>query len=116
LDKPERAPVLEMHGAICEPYCASCGRVSPAYTSEPICPALAGIVDEVDKNGPEVDIPRDQLPTCSLCKKGMLRPGVVWFGETPRYLDEIDAILKKTDLLLVIGTSSTVRESPGTFT
>lgn len=111
--KPETAPVLEMHGAICEPYCTSCGNVQPAYSPEPICPALAGIVQEVDSNGPEIDIPKGQLPHCSKCRKGLLRPGVVWFGETPRHLDEIDGILRRTELLLVVGTSSTVswRES-----
>lgn len=101
-----------MHGAICEPYCLSCGKVSPSYSAEPICPALAGIVEEVDKNGPEVDIPKEELPRCKSCKKGMLRPGVVWFGEVPRHLDEIDAILRKTDLLLLVGTSSTVSALP----
>lgn len=98
-----------MHGAICEPYCLACGNVTPAYSPEPICPALAGIVEQVETDSPEADIPYEHLPQCRQCRKGMLRPGVVWFGETPRYLDEIDGILRKTEVLLVIGTSSTVR-------
>ena len=64
----------------------------------------------VDTSGPELDIAKEDLPRCASCN-GLLRPGVVWFGEMPRHLDEIDEILKKTELLLVVGTSSTVSKA-----
>ena len=35
--------------------------------------------------------------------------GVVWFGEMPHHLEEIDQIVQKADLAIVVGTSSTVR-------
>ena len=43
----------------------------------------------------------------------MLRAGTVFFGEIPKYLDEIDRVLRKTDLILVVGTSSTVYPAAG---
>jgi len=38
-------------------------------------------------------------------------PGVVWFGEMPYHLEEIDKIVQKADLAIVVGTSSTVRSA-----
>jgi NAD-dependent deacetylase sirtuin 5 len=37
----------------------------------------------------------------------------VWFGETPHQLDEIDEVVEKADLAIVVGTSSTVRRTEG---
>lgn len=109
---PQRSPIYEMHGSIAEPYCTRCNDIAPQYDDVPIVPALADIVEVVDTSGPEAGIPSGDLPHCASCG-GMLRPGVVWFGEMPRYLDEIDAILRKTELLLVVGTSSTVYPAAG---
>ena len=38
-------------------------------------------------------------------------PGVVWFGEVPHHLEEIDKLVQKADLAIVVGTSSTVRSA-----
>ena len=38
-------------------------------------------------------------------------PGVVWFGEVPYHLQEIDEIVQKADLAIVVGTSSTVHST-----
>ena len=35
----------------------------------------------------------------------------MWFGEVPHHLKEIDKIVRKTDLAIVVGTSSTVRSA-----
>lgn len=53
------------------------------------------------------------LPQCPVCKDGsLLRPGVVWFGESLPLgaMHEIDDFLERdhVDLILVIGTSGTV--------
>lgn len=50
-----------------------------------------------------------ELPRCKLCN-GLLRPHVVWFGETlsRETLDRTDDALQDCDLLLVAGTSSVV--------
>jgi NAD-dependent deacetylase len=37
-----------------------------------------------------------------------MRPHVVWFGEFPLYLQEIETVLDHTDILVVIGTSGSV--------
>ena len=78
-------------------------------------------IREADISDPKVPIPEinpDDLPHCPKCKTGLLRPGVVWFGEP--LPDEvmhtvhqwIDAA-PKIDLMLVIGTSSSVYPAAG---
>lgn len=118
------SPLLEMHGSVSEvlrhqatklintvqvlePYCTKCGKTESFNEDTPIVASLANIVSEVNEKLAEVDIPESDLPRCKSCK-GLLRPGVVWFGEVPRHLEAIDGILRKTDLLLVVGTSSVV--------
>lgn len=56
------------------------------------------------------DVPIEILPKCEACS-GLLRPDVVWFGET---LDEeilrmIYARLQRVQLMLIIGTSAVVQ-------
>jgi NAD-dependent deacetylase sirtuin 5 len=57
------------------------------------------------------------LPHCPKCETGLLRPGVVWFGEQlPRdTLSEIDEWMDrgKVDLIMVIGTTATVYPAAG---
>lgn len=68
-------------------------------------------IAQMDPETP-LTIPLDDLPKCPECKTGLLRPGVVWFGEIlPKdTLGEIDAWIaeKPVDLCLVIGTTATV--------
>lgn len=86
------------------------------------------------------DLNLDQLPRCTKGKcQGLLRPAVgessrhgvcrchlshhlkspslflctVWFGESIPLIPKIEAILDKCDLLLVLGTSSTVYPAAG---
>ncbi|KAH9922940.1 DHS-like NAD/FAD-binding domain-containing protein [Fomitopsis serialis] len=101
------APILEMHGRLFETICTSCGDRRMNMDS-PICPALAGTEAIVERHEEEPDIPLDKLPRCQKCS-GLLRPGVVWFGEIPLHLHEIQQIVGKADLGLIVGTSSTVR-------
>ncbi|KAL1667454.1 DHS-like NAD/FAD-binding domain-containing protein, partial [Schizophyllum commune] len=56
------------------------------------------------------EIPPSNLPRCKKCG-GLARPGVVWFGELemPYFLDEINSLVFKADMCLVVGTSATVR-------
>lgn len=50
-----------------------------------------------------------QSTICSCCRQaGNLRPHIVWFGETPLYLDEIEESLATCDLFVSIGTSGEV--------
>ncbi|KAF8204939.1 DHS-like NAD/FAD-binding domain-containing protein, partial [Pholiota molesta] len=102
--------LIEMHGRLFDVQCADddCGHVE-FNTQSPICEALSGteelLVLERGTVDPEID--QSKLPRCSKCGS-LARPGVVWFGETPQKLEEIDALVEKADLCLVIGTSSTV--------
>ncbi|KZW00486.1 DHS-like NAD/FAD-binding domain-containing protein [Exidia glandulosa HHB12029] len=57
-------------------------------------------------------IPLEQLPRCQKCG-ALARPGVVWFGEEPRRMDEVFALVEQADMCLVIGTSSLVHPAAG---
>lgn len=99
--------LLELHGTLFRTRCTKCGHISENRDS-PICPALAG------KGAPDVGvldarIPEEELPRCTKCA-GLLRPHVVWFGESldPDVLMSAQHELDKCDLCLVIGTSSVV--------
>lgn len=95
--------VIEMHGHIFDTLCSLCDDRQTNRDS-PICAALAG----TETNESDIEIPLKALPRCLKCT-GLLRPAVVWFGEVPLRLKEIDKIVKKADLALVVGTSSNVR-------
>lgn len=101
--------VLKIHGSVMETRCLSCGHVAVNQHS-PICAALEG------KGSPEPDtrdakIPVEDLPRCENhdCH-GLLRPNVVWFGETldSHVLTKVEKELDSCDLCLVVGTSSIV--------
>lgn len=78
-------------------------------------------LDELDISDDRVFIPDLQvqdLPQCPKCGNGLLRPGVVWFGEmlpdkTVSAIDEFISQSEKIDLILVIGTSSKVYPAAG---
>lgn len=50
---------------------------------------------------------------CPHCGKAALRPDIVWFGEIPYRMDEIEACLTQCDLFLSIGTSGVVYPAAG---
>ena len=51
---------------------------------------------------------------CAGCGRlGGLRPDVVWFGEVPRHLDEIQEALACCDMFISIGTSGNVYPAAG---
>ncbi|KAI0731321.1 DHS-like NAD/FAD-binding domain-containing protein [Earliella scabrosa] len=103
--------IIEMHGRIYDVKCTKCGYCVEDRT-DPLCPALgaadASFKDYTDAGSKEINIPVEELPHCPECN-ALARPGVVWFGEKPYHLDEINSIVYKADMCLVIGTSSTVR-------
>lgn len=101
-------PLLEMHGRLFEVVCTASGCGHVAYnTDSPICPALADTELDIVGNQKEKFIQLRELPRCTECGS-LARPGVVWFGEMPRHLEEIDKLVSKADLCIVVGTSSTV--------
>ncbi|KAH7929668.1 DHS-like NAD/FAD-binding domain-containing protein [Leucogyrophana mollusca] len=111
VDPGAEPTVIEMHGRLMETICTACGERKPNNDS-PICPALAGTEDLV-VNRDEAHIPLEQLPRCSAPCGGLLRPGVVWFGENILHAERIDRVIRVADLILVIGTSSVVYPAAG---
>ncbi|CAN5624482.1 NAD-dependent protein deacylase [soil metagenome] len=77
--------VLHMHGRDGEIRCMRCGTVTEADTdlgSSSVCPHCKAV--------------------------GELRPNIVWFGEMPMHMDEINQVLERCGLFLSIGTSGEV--------
>ena len=75
-------------------------------------PLIKG-ADISDINVPIARISEEELPHCPNCETGLLRPGVVWFGEAlpedvMKSIDDWIQSTPKIDLMLVIGTSSQV--------
>jgi len=55
----------------------------------------------------------EQFVACSACGHEPLRPDVVWFGEMPRFMDEIDAAVRGATHFLSVGTSGNVYPAAG---
>jgi NAD-dependent deacetylase len=77
--------VLHMHGRLDRDSCMRCG-----HSQE------AGLALSFETPCPSCDTP------------GWMRPDVVWFGEMPRHLDEIEAALADCALYCAVGTSGEV--------
>ena len=82
--------VIHMHGRDGEIRCMNCGTVTAT----------------------DIDLtPQSVCPNCKAV--GELRPNIVWFGEMPMHMDEIDAALQRCGLFLSIGTSGEVYPAAG---
>ncbi|PIL36800.1 hypothetical protein GSI_00490 [Ganoderma sinense ZZ0214-1] len=101
------AALLEMHGRLFDLVCTSAACLHREQNLDsPVCPALAGTENVFARDEPEPHIDEENLPRCKKCGS-LARPGVVWFGEIPWFLEEIDELVEKADLCIVVGTSST---------
>lgn len=81
--------LIHMHGELKRALCTACGSSSPWDG-----PLLGG-------------------PACPVCGARALRPDIVWFGEMPYRMDEIDRALARCDLFVSIGTSGAVYPAAG---
>jgi NAD-dependent deacetylase len=82
--------VCHMHGELKAALCAACRRSDLA------------------------PIHFDHRDSCSHCgQSGQLRPDVVWFGEMPNFMGEIEAQLSGCSLFVAIGTSGAVYPAAG---
>ncbi len=89
--------VTELHGAIWRDDCTQC-----SHTRR---------FDERRFDDPSAEKPDcKSIPRCDQCGV-MMRPGVVWFGETlpPAALAAVDEALARCDFVLVVGTSGVVQ-------
>lgn len=118
-----------LHGTLFDLKCSDerCDYREENYT-DPVVPALAIPADQAQPAGSVVDISDSMvalpslttydLPHCPKCKRNLLRPGVVWFGEAlPEVVlnkakDYLDAP-ENIDLIMVIGTSAQVWPAAG---
>ncbi len=63
---------------------------------------------------PQWRAPLIDRPACPVCDSaGSLRPDIVWFGEMPYRMDEINLALRRADLFVSIGTSGAVYPAGG---
>lgn len=115
-DRSHVFPIYEMHGRLVDTICTACERRERNIEDEALCPALAAAGapppsgEDAHRSADSdavADIPLKELPRCKQCG-GLLRPGVVWFGETPQYMDIIWTLVEQADMCIVVGTSSTV--------
>jgi NAD-dependent deacetylase len=83
--------VIELHGNIHDTRCFDCGQSARDF-----------------------DTTGETPPHCAHCG-GLLRPGVVWFGETlpAAAWEEAEAAAESADLFFCIGTSSLVEPAAG---
>lgn len=82
--------VLHMHGDLLSARCLVSGA----------CCELLGDLDHTNQ--------------CDCCQSSnCLRPDIVWFGEMPKYMQQIDDLLYNADLFVSIGTSGTVYPAAG---
>ncbi|MBL4801404.1 MAG: NAD-dependent deacylase [Emcibacter sp.] len=82
--------MLHMHGELNKVRCGACGAVR--FWSDDLSRASV-------------------CPCCGQAKH--LRPHIVWFGEVPFHMDEIDGLLQQCDLFISIGTSGSVYPAAG---
>ena len=76
--------IFHIHGRIDECVCMNCGHV-------------------IETLG---DVESDDI--CPKCQADMLKPNIVFFGEMPQYMDEVDKMLAECDMFIAIGTSGVV--------
>ena len=81
--------IIHMHGELLSALCRACRR-------------------RVRWHDDLADLP--PCPRCGVCE---LRPDVVWFGEIPYRMDDIQDALAQTDLFVSIGTSGAVYPAAG---
>ncbi|NTS76002.1 NAD-dependent protein deacylase [Catenovulum sp. SM1970] len=82
--------VIHMHGELIKAFCHFCGHLF-----------------ETTNN-----LTFDQ--TCQHCKRKFgIRPDIVWFGEMPKFMQQIESALYQADIFVAIGTSGQVYPAAG---
>jgi NAD-dependent SIR2 family protein deacetylase len=111
------AGAIELHGALAEVRCMGCGAISPRDELQQRLLALnpgwaeqhAEIAPDGDAELPAVLVARFRVADCLACG-GVLKPNVVFFGETvPRdVVERAYRVVDEADALLVVGSSLAV--------
>lgn len=82
--------VIHMHGELARALCAACD-------------FRWDVTDDLS--------PESACPACQT--RGAPRPDIVWFGEMPYHMDQIEAALCQADIFVSIGTSGAVYPAAG---
>jgi len=88
--------LIEAHGSFSKAHCLSCNM---EYTGASIRQTVFA----------------DKVPECTKCKKGTIKPDIVFFGENlpVRFFESSQEDFKHCDLLLILGTSLKVQPFAG---
>lgn len=89
LERAGAHDVIHMHGELTRALCAACGRRWAAPRAMQV---------------------QDPCPACTI---PATRPDIVWFGEFPYHIDQIEDALAQADLFVAIGTSGNVYPAAG---
>lgn len=81
--------VIHMHGELLSAWCLGCGERTP----------WEGTLEDG--------------PACPACAQAALRPDIVWFGEMPYRMGEIEDLLRRADVFASVGTSGEVYPAAG---
>jgi NAD-dependent protein deacetylase/lipoamidase len=85
--------VIHMHGELLKCRCLQCNKVVSWHKATDIDMAC---------------------PSCGFTSEwGSLRPHIVWFGEMPMFMNEIESAIRDCDLFVAIGTSGKVYPAAG---
>ena len=88
-EKAHSQHVIHMHGELNKLLCERCG----------------ARIDFDGNSSPDT--------VCPKCGKKAMRPDIVWFGEIPYHMEEIQQVLFACDLFLAVGTSGVVYPAAG---
>ena len=89
-EKAQNKNIYHIHGRIDECICMNCGQTIKVH---------GDISSE------------DDCPHCEIM--GMLKPNIVFFGEMPMHLSEVERLLAGCDMFIAIGTSGVVYPAAG---
>ncbi|MFC8100051.1 NAD-dependent protein deacetylase [Streptomyces sp. NPDC057363] len=109
--------VVELHGSLDRVVCISCGVLSARRdlarrleeANAGFEPVAAGINPDGDADLTDEQVGDFRVVPCAVCG-GMLKPDVVFFGETvpPRRVEHCRTLVRAAESLLVLGSSLTV--------
>ncbi|MEU4335087.1 NAD-dependent protein deacetylase [Micromonospora lupini] len=110
--------VVELHGRLDEVVCLDCGNLTSREEVDrrlrEANPDFVARVAAVNPDG-DVDLPDEQVAgfrpvDCGICGTGMLKPDVVFFGETvpPQRVARCFALVEQARAVVVLGSSLTV--------
>ncbi len=86
------ANLIHMHGELCRLRCEKCGYIAAMMDSEHL---------------------QEMFVSCPKCEHERMRPHIVWFGEIPLEMNQIDDEVRSADLFVVIGSSGHVYPAAG---